>query len=52
MARVQGSAPADSILLVGAAPGEAEWASAGRYGACLEARAYFGTDGEARAVAG
>lgn len=42
MARVQGRAPADSLLLIGAAPGEAEWAAAGRFGGYLEADAYFG----------
>ncbi|WP_375689803.1 hypothetical protein [Pseudooceanicola sp. LIPI14-2-Ac024] len=42
MARVQEGLPAQGLVLVGAAPGEAEWAAAGRLGAYLDARAYFG----------
>lgn len=41
MARVQEGRPAAAFVLVGAAPGEAEWAAAGKLGAYLPAEAYF-----------
>jgi len=41
MARVQEGRPAAAFVLIGAAPGEADWASAGRLGAYLPAAAYF-----------
>lgn len=41
MARVQEGRPAAAFVLVGAAPGEAGWAAAGKLGAYLPAEAYF-----------
>ena len=40
MSRLE-AGPAAGTVLICAAPGEAEWAAAGRLGACLDARRYF-----------
>lgn len=42
LARVQEGRPAAALVLIGAAPGEADWAAAGRLGAYLDAARYFG----------
>ncbi|MGR3455201.1 hypothetical protein [Pseudooceanicola sp.] len=42
LARIQDGRPASAFVLIGAAPGEAEWAAAGRLGAYLDAARYFG----------
>ena len=42
VARVQDGVPASGLLLVGAAPLERDWASAGRLAGYLDARDYFG----------
>lgn len=41
MSRMQDGRPAAALVLIGAAPGEADWAVAGRLGAYLDATSYF-----------